>query len=106
MNAAQYIGEQVLGNGDLGHLEGDIAPVAHDLAADLDEPVSERHQRPVPHGVGQRQSAQEVTEVVGECVQLQANGVVGELATGQSCPPDGVLAFLDGISNPFLYISN
>jgi hypothetical protein len=28
-------------------------------------------------------------------VQLQANGVVGELETGQSCPPDGVLAFLD-----------
>ena len=26
---------------------------------------------------------------------MQANGVVGELATGQSCPPDGLLAFLD-----------
>jgi hypothetical protein len=80
--------------------------VVHDLAADLDQPVPERRHRPLLHGIRQRQSAQEVAEVVGECVQLQANGVVGELATGQSCPPDGVLAFLDGISNPFLYISN
>jgi hypothetical protein len=24
-------------DGDLGHLEGDIAPVAHDLRADLDQ---------------------------------------------------------------------
>jgi hypothetical protein len=69
--------------------------VAHDLAADLDQPVPERRHRPVPHGIGQGQGSQEVPEIVGECVQLQADGIVGELATGQSRPPDGVLAFLN-----------
>ena len=57
--------------------------MAHELAADLNEPISERRQRPVPYGIGQGQGSQEVPEVVGERVQLQANGVVGELATGQ-----------------------
>jgi len=56
--------------------------VAHDLAADLDQPVPERRHRPVPHGVGQGQGSQKAPEVVGERVQLQANGVVGELMTG------------------------
>ena len=55
VGAVQDISEQVSWDCDLGHLEGDIAPVAHDLAADLDQPVSERRQRPVPHGVGQDQ---------------------------------------------------
>ena len=56
--------------------------MAHDLAADLDQPVPERRQRPVPHGIRQRQSAQEVAEVVGECVKLEADSIVGEPATG------------------------
>jgi hypothetical protein len=33
----QDVGEQVSRNGDLSHLERDIAPVAHDLRANLDE---------------------------------------------------------------------
>ena len=37
VDAAQDIGEQVTGDGDLGHLERDVAPVADDLRADLDE---------------------------------------------------------------------
>ena len=36
----------------------------------------------MPHGVGQGQGSQKAPEVVGERVQLQANGVVGELMTG------------------------
>jgi hypothetical protein len=95
LNAAQYVGEQVSGNGYLGHLEGNVAPVAHDLSTNLDQFVSQAGQRPVPHGIGQGLGSQEVPEIVGECVQLQADGIVGELATGQSRPPDGVLAFRD-----------
>ena len=52
LNAAQYVGKQVSWDCDLSHLERDVAPVAHDLAPDLDQPVPERRQRPVPHGVG------------------------------------------------------
>jgi hypothetical protein len=33
----QDVAEQMPGDGDLGHLEGDVAAVAHDLRADLDE---------------------------------------------------------------------
>jgi hypothetical protein len=34
-------------NGDLGHLEDDIAAVAHHLRADLDQLLFEAGQRPV-----------------------------------------------------------
>ena len=95
LNAAQYVGEQVSRDCDLRHLEGNVAPVAHDLAANLYQPVSQRRQRPVVDGFRQREGAQEVTEVVGERMQLKPHSIVGELATGQSCPPDGVFAFLD-----------
>lgn len=37
VDAAQDVGEQVAGNGDLGHLERDVAAVADDLRADLYE---------------------------------------------------------------------
>jgi hypothetical protein len=56
--------------------------VVHDLAADLDQPVPERRQRPVPHGIRQGQGSQEVAEVVGECVKLETDSIVGEPATG------------------------
>jgi len=69
--------------------------VADNLRADFDQPVSERRHRPLLHGIRQRQCAQEVAEIVGERMQLQANGVVGELAAGETRPPDGVLAFFD-----------
>ena len=82
LNAVQYVGEQVPRNGDLRHLERDIAPVADDLAANLDQFVSQTGQRPVPHGIRQRQSAQEVAEVVGECVKLETDGDLSELTTG------------------------
>ena len=44
VDATQDVGEQVPGNGDLRHLERNVAPVANDLAADLGQPVSERRQ--------------------------------------------------------------
>jgi hypothetical protein len=44
VDAAQDVGEQVTGDGDLGHLERDVAPVADDLRADLDELLSQAGQ--------------------------------------------------------------
>ena len=57
IEAAQGFGEQVFPDCNLGHLEGDIAPMADDLGANLNKPFSERLQRPVLHGVGQRQGS-------------------------------------------------
>jgi hypothetical protein len=65
------------------------------VAHDLDQPVPERRHRPLLHGVGQGQGSQKVPEVVGERVQLQANGVVGELATGYR-----VLSIDGGVVSP------
>ena len=47
VDAAQDVSQQLSRDCGLGHLGADITPVAHDL----DQPVSERRQRPVPHGV-------------------------------------------------------
>jgi hypothetical protein len=52
------------GNGDLGHLEGDVAAVADDLAADLDQLLLQAGQRPGLDRFGRRQRAQEIAEIV------------------------------------------
>jgi hypothetical protein len=78
VDAAQDVSEQVSRDCDLGHLEGYIAPVANDL----DQAVPKRRHRPLLHGIRQRQSAQEVAEIVGKCVKLEADSIVGEPATG------------------------
>ena len=43
----------------------------------------------------QRQRAQEVAEIVGERVELQANRIVAEAVAGKPCSVDRVLTFLD-----------
>ena len=53
-------------DGDLGHLEDNIAAVAHHLRADLDQLFLQTRQRPVLDRLGRRQRAQEIAEVVGE----------------------------------------
>jgi hypothetical protein len=65
-------------NGDLGHLEGDIAAVAHDLRADLDQLFLQARQRPILDRLGRRERAQEVAEIVCKGVKLKAGGVGGE----------------------------
>ena len=47
------------------------------------------------NGLRQRQCAQEVAEIVGERMQLQPDGVVGELAAGETRPSDGIFPLLD-----------
>ena len=44
VDTAQDVGEQVTRNDNLGHLERDVAPVAHDLRSDLDELLSQAGQ--------------------------------------------------------------
>jgi hypothetical protein len=47
MNEPQNVGEQIPWDGDLGHLECDIAPMADDLHADLDQFFLQACQGPV-----------------------------------------------------------
>lgn len=60
-NELQDVGEQAPRHGNLGHLEGDIAPVADDLGADLDQLLLEAGQRPVLDRFWCCKRAQEVT---------------------------------------------
>ncbi len=60
----QDVGEEVSRDRDLGHLERDIAAVADDLRADLDQLLSEDRQRPVLDRLGRRQRAQEIPDIV------------------------------------------
>ena len=66
-------------DGDLGYLEGHIAPVADDLRTDLDKLVAQCRQRPLLDGFGQRQGAHEVAEIVGQGMKLEPDEVVVEL---------------------------
>ena len=84
-----------LWNGDLGHLEGDIAAVADDLRADLDQLLLQARQRPIFDRLRRRQRAQEVAEIVGERVKLKANGVGGERTAGKPRPSNRALALFD-----------
>ncbi len=58
-----YMLEQRAGHHDLGHLEGDRAPVVDDLRADLHQTVSQRRQRPMADRIRDGQGEREVPEV-------------------------------------------
>ncbi len=70
VNEAQDLGEQRSWDGDLRHLESDIAAVAHDLGADLDQLLAQGGQRPMFHRLGQGQRPEEVADVVGQRKRL------------------------------------
>ena len=55
---AQNLLEHLQWDGDLGHLERDVAAVADDLRTDLDQPLLQARQRPVPDRSGRRQLRQ------------------------------------------------
>jgi hypothetical protein len=63
---------------DLGHLKGRVAAVAHDLGADLDQLVAQAGQRPRLRRLRHRQRPHEIAEIVGQRVELEADGVGGE----------------------------
>ena len=66
----QNLLEHLPGNGDLGHLKGDITAVAHDLRANLDQPFLESRQRPIFDRLRRRQRAQEIPEIVSQRMKL------------------------------------
>src|SRR6516164_3575003 len=51
-NEPQYLLEHLPWNRDLGHLEGDMATVAHDLRTNLDRLLLQARQRPVLDWLG------------------------------------------------------
>jgi hypothetical protein len=74
-------------------LEDDVAAMAHDPGADLDQLLAQRGQRSMPDPLRQGQRAQEVGEVVGQRVQLEPHAVCrrrhGKTAASsgaRSCP--------------------
>jgi hypothetical protein len=75
-------------DGDLGHLEDNIAAVAHDFRTDLDQLVLQTRQRPVVDRLRRRQRAQEIAEVVGERMKLEPHRIGGERSARQSRPLD------------------
>ena len=75
-------------NSDLRHLEGDIAAVADDLGADLDELLPQAGQRPVLDRLRCCQGAQEVAEIIGEGLQLAAGLFSCHVAWARGPTPD------------------
>ena len=76
VNQAQDLGEQGPRDGNLGHLERDVATVADHLGTDLDELVAERGQRPVLYLLRQRQ-----------CPHMAISGLSGHVASTSALPP-------------------
>jgi hypothetical protein len=74
----QDIGEHLPWHRDFGHLEREIAAVAGDLGADLDELLAQAGQRPRLSRRGYRQCPHEVAKIVGQRMKLKADCVGGE----------------------------
>jgi len=81
----QDVGEERLRNGDLGHLKGDIAAVADDFRANLDQLLLQACQRPVLDRLGRREGLEEIAEIKGEGVKQKADGVGGNEPKNGSC---------------------
>ena len=62
---------------------------------DLDQLQLQAGQRPVGHGLGQLDAAQEGGQVVRQGVQLQPHLIVAELPARQPRPAKGVFALFD-----------
>src|SRR5262244_3950896 len=94
-------------DGDLGHLEDDIAAVAHYLRADLDQLVLQACQGPILDRLGRRQRPQEIAEVVGERMKLEPHRVGGERSARQPRPLDRAFALLDPLlARPALVVES
>ena len=66
-----------------------------DLRADLDQLLTQRRHRPISDRLRRCQRAQEVAEIVGERMKLEANGIGGEGTAGKPSPLDRALALID-----------
>ena len=66
----QNVCKEIFGNGDFGHLKRDIAAMADDLRADLDQLFLQARQRPLLDRLRRRQRAQKIAEIVGQRMKL------------------------------------
>ena len=55
--------------------------MADNFRTDLDQLLPQRRQRPLLHGIGQRQGTHEVAQIICQRMKLEPNGIVAELAT-------------------------
>src|SRR3954447_22786261 len=60
---------------DFGKLECDVAVMADDLRADLDQLLLEAGQRPRLCCLWHRQCAHEITQIVGQGMKLKTHGI-------------------------------
>lgn len=86
---------------DLGQLEPDVAAVAYYLGADLDQLLAQAGQRPRLGRPGHRPCSQEVAEVIGERMELKADGVGGEGPARQPSPLDRAVLSENSIRSGF-----
>ena len=80
INQGQYFLEQASWHGNLGQLESNIAAMADDLGSNLHQLFAQRGQRPVFHLLRQGQRPHEVTQIVGQGVKLEPDGVVARVS--------------------------
>ena len=69
--------------------------MAYSRGSDLDQLFPHDPQRPVLCGLGQRQTPQRVTQIIGQSEQLKANPITNEITTGKPRPFQGIFTFLD-----------
>src|SRR6266699_5226695 len=91
----QNLLEHLPWDGDLRHLEDDVASVAHHLRADLDQLLLQARQRPVLDRLRCCKRAEKVAKIIGERMKLEPHGVGRERPARQPCPLDRGLAFFD-----------
>ena len=89
VNQAQDVGEQASRDCDLGKLERDIATVADDLGADLDQFLPQGHQRPVLHLLRQRQSPLMAISRRASNSPTTLRAAVTAMTTGRLAPGGG-----------------
>jgi hypothetical protein len=91
----QDFGEHLPRHRDLGHLKRNVAAVADDLGADLDQLLPQAGQRPRLRRLRHGEGSHEIAEIVCQGMELKANRVGGEGAARQAGPLDRTLAFFD-----------
>jgi hypothetical protein len=91
----------------LGHLEDNIAAVAHDFRADLDQLVLQVVSDQSLIGSGVASVRRKLPRVVGERMKLEPHRVGGERSARQSRPLDRAFALLDPLlARPALVVES
>ena len=94
MDSCKDVTEQSAADGHLGQLELGGTGMADDPRTDLDQPRLQTGKRPIRHLLGKVCALQADAEIVGQCVELKADLVLGHALARQPRPFDRLLAFL------------